>query len=183
MAGQCVEITQSDRRFFNEYKDNYTHIVSFICPDDNLEKLHDRHYIIKCWDVDKVLENKFRKYEPPTEEQILNALHKVESSIVDSWYNGELVRCLVHCDMGISRSSAFALGLMWKISDRIFASSVSNFALRWYIDSRKEWCAELVDKNNSVALSRFVVGRMNTGIKPNQAILRIFRKNINLFPW
>ena len=54
---------------------------------------------------------------------------------------------------------------------------------RTYIEARKQWCKSLLDWNNSTPLCRYIDGRYNSGIKPNQAILDIFRLNLTYFPW
>ena len=57
-------ITQSDINFYNEHKNEYTHILSIVCPNEKelVTPIHENHYIAKMWDVDKPLKNKFREY-------------------------------------------------------------------------------------------------------------------------
>ena len=42
-------------------------IISIVCPDDDsIKPINENHLVVKMWDIDKPLENKFRKYEPPS---------------------------------------------------------------------------------------------------------------------
>lgn len=178
-------ITQSDRNFYNEHKNKYTHIISIVCPDEKeLLYPNDRnHYIPVMWDVDRVLENKFRRYDPPDTFTIMRAIRW----IFDRWYcsvqDNQDFRLLVHCDAGISRSSALTLGILWYFSESIFNKDPYDVLLKPYIEARKEWCRNQVDDVNSVGLCRFIDGRYNPGVKPNQAILQILREQLTYFPW
>ena len=178
-------ITQSDRNFYNEHKDEYTHILSIVCPDEKeLQYPNDRnHYITVMWDVDRVLENKFRRYDPPDTFTVMRTIRW----IFDRWYcsaqDNRDFRLLVHCDAGISRSSALTLGILWYFSESIFHTNPYDVFLKPYIEARKQWCKSLLDWNNSTPLCRYIDGRYNHGVKPNQAILKIFRQNLTYFPW
>lgn len=179
-------ITQSDRAFYNKNKDQYTHIVSIVTPnDDSITKLHEHHLIVKCYDVDKVMENKFRKYTPPEMKDIGDALTIPQLWWLKSLEKEEDFRLLVHCDMGVSRSPAITLAILWSMSAPIFNLKPSTLILRPWLEARKDWCANAVDEVNSTALKRFILGRYNPGVKPNQAILQICRNFIGLeyFPW
>ena len=178
-------ITQSDRNFYLLNKDNYTHIISIVCPDEKeiVKPLHKNHIIATMWDVDKVLENKFRRYEPPTEQDIGPAMFFAINSYRQCTTDNKDFRLLVHCDAGVSRSPAITLGILWDISAYIFHPFPKDFVMKQYIEARKQWCRSLLDWNNSTSLSNFIDGRYNPGVKPNQAIINIFRKELQYFPW
>jgi len=178
-------ITQSDRKFYNEFKDRYTHIISIVCPDEKeiVKPIHNKHLIVKMWDVDKVLQNKFRKYEPPTKDDVLGCLcFAYNRFMIANKFNDDF-RLLVHCDAGISRSTAITLGILWDISQDIFKDSVKEEFLRLYLDARKQWCKSLLDWNVSIGLSRYIDDRYNPSVKPNQAILKVLREQLTYFPW
>ena len=178
-------ITQSDRNFYNEHKDEYTHILSIVCPDEKeiIEPLHSKHYIAKMWDIDKPLKNKFREYEPPTEDVVLKPIYDLSFEWREHLLLNKDFRLLIHCDAGVSRSPAITLGILWDISAYIFHPFPKDFVMKQYIEARKQWCRSLLDWNNSTGLSNFIDGRYNPGVKPNQAILDIFRLNLTYFPW
>ena len=178
-------ITQSDRNFYNANKDNYNYIISIVCPDEKelVEPIHNNHIIIKMWDIDKKLENKFRTYEPPAGTDVRALMSQATLMYYDSLRNNKEFKLLVHCDAGLSRSSAIVLGILWEFSEFIFSSNVDDDWLRPYLDARKQWCKSILDWDNSVPLCRYIDGRFNPGIKPNLAILEYFRNNYNYFPW
>lgn len=177
-------ITQSNREFYNTYKDNYNHIISIICPTDDLKPLHDNHKIFKMWDIDKVLKNNFREYNPPGLKDCMSIL-----SVATNWYFDEQVKkenynLLIHCDAGVSRSSALALGILWNITAYFYQdiNQVPNILIKKYIDLRKESCINILS-DNSTQLKRYIIGRYNPSVKPNQAILNHFRNALSGFPW
>lgn len=182
-------ITQADRNFYNEHKDEYTHILSIVCPDEKeiIKPLHDNHIITKMWDIDKPLKNKFREYEPPNTLEINVPIMLIRNRWLDTFKTHEDFRLLIHCDAGVSRSPAMTLGLLWEMSSYIFKTELTafekDFTFKPYIEARKQWCKSLLDWNNSVSLCRYIDGRLNPGVKPNQAILEYFRFNYNYFPW
>ena len=182
-------VTQSDRNFYNEHKDEYTHILSIVCPDEKelVTPIHKNHIISKMWDIDKPLENKFRKYTPPNMLDIHNPIMLLRNAWLDSLEKREDFRLLIHCDAGVSRSPAMTLGFLWVISSYVFKTTLNiyekDFIFKPYIEARKQWCKSLLDWNNSVSLCRYIDGRYNPGVKPNQAILEHFRLNYNYFPW
>lgn len=177
-------ITQANREFYNTYKDNYNHIISIICPTDDLKPLHDNHKIFKMWDIDKVLKNNFREYNPPGLKDCMSIL-----SIATNWYFDEQVKkenynLLIHCDAGISRSPAITLGILWNLTAHYFLpiEDVLTTDLRYYMDIRKGACIAFLNEENT-ELIRYIEGRFNPGVKPNQAILKNFKDIINGFPW
>lgn len=182
-------ITQSDRYFYNQHKDEYTHILSIVCPDEKelVTPIHENHYIVKMWDIAKPLKNKFREYNPPNMLDIHNPTIILRNNWLDSFKTHEDFRLLIHCDLGISRSPAMTLGLLWVLSEYIFKTELTafekDFTFRVYLEARKQWCKSLLDWNNSISLCRYIDGRYNPGVKPNQAILEHFRNNYNYFPW
>ena len=179
-------IVQSDRNFYNEFKDRYTHIISIVCPDEKeiVKPIHNKHLIVKMWDVDKVLKNKFRKYEPPTKDDIWGCLCFAYNRFMIANKFNEDFRLLVHCDAGVSRSTAITLGILWMLSEDIFKTKdVQDAYLKLYLDARKQWCKSLLDWNASVGLCRYIDGRFNPGVVPNQAIMNVLREQLNYFPW
>lgn len=182
-------ITQADRIFYNKHKDLYTHILSIVCPDECVmtKPIHENHIIVKMWDVDKPLTNKFREYLPPNTLDVHNPTIQLRNAWLNSLENKEDFRLLIHCDMGVSRSPAMTLGLLWVLSSHIFRTALpiseENLIFRTYIEARKQWCKSLLDWDNSVGLCRYIDGRYNPGVKPNQAILKHFRLNYGYFPW
>ena len=166
-----------------ESKDSYTHVLSVVCPDDGMVG-DDNHLVIKMWDVDRVLENKFRKYLPPSLSDCLRAVNWVEYKYTDCLANKKDFRLLVHCDAGVSRSPAIALGCVWTLSGLYFkyADNIPNYLIKEYVYARKQWCAEFVAED-SRPLRRFIDGRINSGVQPNQAVLEHFRNYLNAFPW
>ena len=179
-------ITQSDRNHYNMYRDLYTHIISIVCPDEKelVTPIHENHIIMKMWDVDKLLKNKFRSYEPPNGAQCFNIL-----TTVYNWYHNEVVndeQCnlLIHCDAGINRSPAITLGVLWNLTAHYFLpiEDVLEADLRYYMGIRKGACIAFLNEENT-ELIRYIEGRFNPGVKPNQAILKHFRGIINGFPW
>lgn len=176
-------ITQSDRNFYYKNKEKYTHIISIVCPDDDITPLHNNHLVIKMWDIDKPMENKFRKYEPPNKDVCLKPIEWIVSKWYETLKKNEYFSLLIHCDAGISRSSAIALGVLWRMSKAVFNDNPDTDVFRIYLDARKTWCASVVDWDNSNALKRYIDGRFNPGVRPNQAILDIYKKHLNMFPW
>ena len=178
-------ITQSNRNFYNEHKDEYTHIRSIVCPDEKelVEPIHKNHIITKMWDVDKPLKNKFREYNPPTEDVVIKPIRTLSLEWREHLLVNKDFRLLIHCDAGVSRSAAMTLGLLWDMSYYIFNKDPLDAVWRQYLEARKQWCKSLLDWNNSIALCRYIDGRYNPGVKPNQAILQIFRMEYMYFPW
>lgn len=189
-----MKLTQTDRRTAAMLTKNFTTmgdydlIISIVCPDDDsIKPINNNHLAVKMWDIDKPLENKFRKYEPPSYADCNHILCKLTELIVES---GTLnLNIIIHCDAGVSRSSAIALGLLWEASSFIFTEKVfeddDGNILREYIKARKEYCASLVDENyGSQFLKWYVAGKnLLRGVKPNQAILRHYRRSLKYFPW
>ena len=178
-------ITQSNKDFYNEHKDEYTHILSIVCPDEKelVNPIHEHHYIAKMWDIDTPLKNKFREYNPPNYKDFENQYCCIIREWLKSCKQNSDFRLLVHCDAGISRSVAITLGLLWDMSRYIFNEDPFPATLKLYLEARKQWCKSLLDWNNSVELCRYIDGRYNPGVKPNQAILQIFRTEYMYFPW
>ena len=116
-------ITQSDRNFYNHCKDEYSHIISIVCPDEKelIQPISKHHLILKMWDVDKVLENKFRRYNPPNFLTVMSGVGWAQQQFEETIINKEDFRLLIHCDAGVSRSSAIALGVLWRMSEDIFS--------------------------------------------------------------
>lgn len=187
-----MKLTQTDRQTANRLTKNFTTmgdfdiIVSIVCPDDDsIKPINENHLVVKMWDIDKPLENKFRKYEPPSYEDCSKVIELVSRFV----YTNAIcsINVLVHCDAGISRSPAVALGILWNHSAPIFPGNtiLPDHWTREYFRVRKEYCASLVDTNNgSHFLKWFVEGKnLMRGVKPNQAILRNFRNMWADFPW
>ena len=70
-----MKLTQTNRQTANMLTKNFTTmgdfdvIVSIVCPDDDsIKPINENHLVVKMWDIDEPLENKFRKYEPPSYE-------------------------------------------------------------------------------------------------------------------
>ena len=122
-------ITQSDRNFYNEHKDEYNHILSIVCPNEKelITPLHDNHIITKMWDIDKPLKNKFREYEPPNTLEINVPIMQIRNRWLDTFKTHEDFRLLIHCDAGVSRSPAMTLGLLWEMSSYIFKTELTAF--------------------------------------------------------
>lgn len=186
-----MKLTQTNRQTADMLTKNFTTmgdfdvIVSIVCPDDDsIKPINENHLVVKMWDIDKPLENKFRKYEPPSLVECHYILNKITEWVMKDGWN---INILVHCDAGISRSSAVALGILWEYSSNIFDSITirEGYWVREYFRVRKEYCASLVDTNNgSHFLKWFVEGKnLMRGVKPNQAILRNFRNMWAGFPW
>lgn len=189
ICGYSMRITQTCRNNFNRLTNNgttmgdFTHIISICCPDDDsIKPINENHLILKMWDVDEVLENQFRKYEPPSEELCAEVIKAVDSWVMKC---GHDLRLLIHCDAGVSRSAAIALGVVWIISNFFFRNSIPDNLSRDYIIARKEFCASLIDtESNSHFLKWYIEGKnLLRGVKPNQAILRHYRKSLTYFPW
>lgn len=188
-----INITQSGRDFFDEQTNlgsemgPFSHIVSIVCPDDKtlVTPISDKHIILKMWDVDKVMEDQFRKYEPPDKLLCTKAVMKAHEWYEDANANNDFFNLLIHCDAGISRSSAITLGVLWNLSG-LFFKSFENTHLenhKDYLELRKLACKEMVNKDISFNLFRFIDGRFNPGVKPNQAIMKIYRNYFKDFPW
>lgn len=181
-------VTQGSRDYYNAYKNRYTHIISIVTPDDTeLKPEHKYHVVYKFWDVDRKLENKFRCYEPPTLSQVFEPVLNAEKWWIETLAtNKKYFRLLIHCDAGVSRSPAVTLGVLWRLSKHIFTHDPARAMLREYIDARKAWCRDVLDDEFSVPMRRFVDGRYNPGVVPNQAILRHYRESsvlLPFFPW
>ena len=69
------------------------------------------------------------------------------------------------------------------MSKAVFNDNPDTNVFRIYLEARKTWCASVVDWDNSNALKRYIDGRFNPGVRPNQAILDIYKKHLNMFPW
>lgn len=184
-----MKITQTSRNWFNRLTNNgttmgeFTHIISICCPDDDsIKPISENHLIVKMWDVNEVLENKFRKYEPPSEEICADIIKAVDSWVMQYGYD---LNILIHCDAGVSRSAAIALGVVWIISNFFFRMSVPEKLIGDYIIARKEYCASLVDTEyNSHFLKWYIEGKnLMRGVTPNQVILKHYRNLLNMFPW
>jgi len=187
-----MKLTQTDRQTANMLTKNFTTmgnfdlIISIVCPDDDsIKPINKNHLVVKMWDIDKPLENKFRKYEPPSYEDCSNILDKVTDCIYDKGTTN--INILVHCDAGISRSPAISLGILWNFSSNIFdfENRVPSLFENEYYKVRKEYCASLVDMDNSSHFLKWFIEDKNLvrGVKPNQAILRNFRSMLVDFPW
>ena len=187
-----MKLTQTNRQTANMLTKNFTTmgdfdiIISIVCPDDNsIKPINENHLVVKMWDIDEPLENKFRKYEPPSYEDCSKVIKFIDIYIYKNRKTD--IRILVHCDAGISRSSAIALGILWMYSGNIFGSDTirEDYWVREYFRVRKEYCASLVDTNNgSHFLKWYVEGKnLMRGVKPNQAILQNFRNMWTDFPW
>lgn len=190
-----MKLTQTDRQTAKMLTKNFTTmgdfdvIISIVCPDDDsIKPINENHLVVKMWDIDKPLENKFRKYEPPSYANCSQVISFINNFLYENISScGTNVNMLVHCDAGISRSSAIALGILWEYSSNIFDSITirEGHWLHEHLRVRKEYCASLVDTNNgSQFLKWFVEGKnLMRGVKPNQAILRNFRNMWANFPW
>lgn len=178
-------VTQSDRNFYNEHKDEYTHIISIVCPDEKelVKSPNENHFVVKMWDVDEPLKNKFREYKPPCWIEVMSTICTPDVWLRNININKEDFRLLIHCDAGVSRSPAITLGVLWELSKYIFIKEPEDRWLKTYIEARKQWCKSLLDWNNSVGLCRYIDGNLNPGVKPNQAILKIAREHCGYFPW
>lgn len=183
-----IMVTQGSRDYYNAYKDSYTHIISIAAPDDEeLKPTHEHHVVYKFWDVDHKLENKFRCYEPPTLNEVIEPVLLAEKWWIESLVESNKVfNLLIHCDAGVSRSPAVTLGVLWRLSSHIFTHDPAKAMLHEYMDARKAWCRDSLDNEFSVPMRRFIDGRYNPGVIPNQAILRHYRESavvLPLFPW
>lgn len=184
-----MRLTQTSRNWFNRLTENgttmgeFTHIISICCPDDDsIKPISENHLVVKMWDVDEVLENKFRKYEPPSEEICADIIKAVDSWVMQYGYD---LSILIHCDAGVSRSAAISLGVVWIISNFFFRNSIPDKLISDYISARKEYCASLVNTEyDSHFLKWYIDGRnLLRGVKPNQAILKHYRARLSHFPW
>lgn len=178
-----MEVVQSSREFYSKYKDHFTHIISIACPgDDSIEPIHERHLVLKFWDIDKTLKNKFRKYEVVDEETIRETIELAREWYLETIENDEPFQLLIHCDAGVSRSPALTLGVIWGISELIFDDPQDALLLREWLEARKEWCIARIGED-CVSLRRFMAGRYNPGVIPNQAVLGYLRNGLMYFPW
>ena len=179
-------VTQSDRDFFNEHKQDYPYIISICTPGDEIIPLHKKHLVSYFYDVDHEMVNKYRRYTPPKLRDAQKIVTKAFNWFIDEPDPYNNFKLLVHCDMGISRSSAAALGILWKISSQFFKRECYDNLMREYIEARKAWCAGVIDESNSVALKRYIEGRYNPGVKPNTKMLEYYRDSFvtdYYFPW
>lgn len=163
-------------------KDEFTHVLSIVCPDDEDVVESENHYVARMWDIGETIKNKFREYRAPDMISVLNALAWFDKVYLK--HNGD-ISLLVHCDMGVSRSSAMALGVLWSASSLYFrdVNELTRTGLmRGWLEARKDWCINCVSEE-SVALRRFIEGRLNPGVKPNIAVLKHLRKFLQDFPW
>lgn len=190
-----IQITQSDRNYFDNVTNNgtimgnFTHIISIVCPDEKklIKPISMGHNIVKIWDIDKKLKNNFREYNPPSDAECMPILHTVQDSYIYSVFHHHHMNLLVHCDAGISRSPAIALGIVWMLTDVFFNSAYKcygelYYSLSDYYEARKMVCASMIS-DDSTALKRYIEGRFNPGVKPNKAILECYRKAFGDFPW
>lgn len=177
-------ITQANREHFNNYKDIYTHIISLVCPTDTMEPLHKNHLIYKMWDIDENLKSSRRRYDKPNQSDCINILTITNKWFKEQYINKSECSLLIHCDAGISRSSAVTLGVLWNITGNFFKNTyfVERDLLKAYMDFRKQACIDLLS-DNSMELKRYIEGRLNPAVKPNQAILKYYRNAIIGFPW
>ena len=184
-----MRLTQTSRNWFNRLTENgttmgeFTHIISICCPDDDsIKPISENHLVVKMWDVDEVLENKFRKYEPPSEAICADIIKAVDSWVMQYGYD---LSILIHCDAGVSRSAAISLGVVWIISNFFFRNSIPDKLIRDYISARKEYCASLVNTEyGSHFLKWYIEGKnLMRGVTPNQAILKHYRARLSHFPW
>lgn len=186
-----MKVTQTDRNWFNRLTNKgttmgeFTHIISICCPDDDsIKPINENHLVIKMWDVDKLLENQFKKYEPPSLMECHYILNRVTEWVMRDGWN---LSILIHCDAGVSRSSAIALGVVWDLSLFFFEDedNVKDIVFKEYIQARKEFCALLINTEyGSHFLKWYVEGKnLMRGVKPNQAILKHYRKIFKYFPW
>lgn len=186
-----MKLTQTDRQTADMLTKNFTTmgdfdvIVSIVCPDDDsIKPINENHLVVKMWDIDKPLENKFRKYEPPSLVECHYILNKITEWVMKDGWN---INILIHCDAGISRSAAIALGIVWDLSLFFFnyEDNVKDIVLIEYMKARKEFCASLINTEyGSHFLKWYVEGKnLMRGVKPNQAILRNFRNMWANFPW
>lgn len=187
-----MKLTQTNRQTADRLTKNFTTmgdfdvIISIVCPDDDsIKPINKNHLVVKMWDIDKPLYNKFKRYEPPSIGDCGNLLGEVDGLMYGKGTTN--INILVHCDAGISRSSAISLGILWHFSSNLFndENMVPSIFDNEYYKTRKEYCASLVDANNgSHFLKWFVEGKnLMRGVKPNQAILRNFRNVWADFPW
>ena len=133
---QKMKLTQTNRQTANMLTKNFTtmgdftHIISICCPDDNsIKPINENHLVIKMWDVDEVLENQFRKYEPPCLIDCHYIINRINEWVMKDGWN---INILIHCDAGISRSAAIALGIVWDLS-LFFFTADNNVIVHNYI--------------------------------------------------
>lgn len=184
-----MKITQTSRNWFNRLTNNgttmgeFTHIISICCPDDHsIKPIGDNHLVVKMWDVDKVLQNKFRTYQPPDHIDCQYILNRVTDWVNDSGWD---LNILIHCDVGVSRSPAITLGVLWHLSSMFFVKDTPERLLRDYIDARKSFCNSLVSEEFDSNFLKFYIEGIDVprGVIPNQAILKHYRAMLNHFPW
>lgn len=177
-------LVQSGREYYYKNKELFTHIISIVCPDDDLTPLHDNHMVVKFWDVDHEMVNKFRRYTVVDSVTVMDPILRAGKWYLHANEKDEPIRLLVHCDMGMSRSSAVALGVLWHISNYLFRGDpgAEEILLKSWIQARKDWCYNHID-DQCTGLKRYVDGRMNPGVRPNQAVLKHYRDCIAYFPW
>lgn len=188
-----LKVTQNDRNYFNTVTNNgknmggFSYIVSIVCPDETvlISPIGPNHKIYQMWDIDRALVNNYRKYLPPTHKQVYTILKDAYSHYIDCINNHTECRILVHCDAGISRSSAVALGILWNIVHSLFNSTryINPKMVKLSINIQKDICSTIVDSENSIGLKRFIDGRFNPLVKPNRAILKHLKKILENFPW
>lgn len=180
-------LVQSGREYYYKNKDLFTHIISIVCPDDDITPLHDKHIVVKFWDIDHEMTNKFRHYDVVSLDTVLKPVFKAEAWYFDCLTGDKPMRLLVHCDAGVSRSSSVSLGILWLISSFVFSKMGPQEkdtlgCVKAHVEYRKEWCKNRVEED-CVGLRRFIDGRLNPGIIPNQAVLKHYRESLPYFPW
>ena len=81
-----MKLTQTNRQTANMLTKNFTSmgdfdvIISIVCPDDDsIKSINENHLVVKMWDIDEPLENKFRKYEPPAYEDCSKVIKFIDS--------------------------------------------------------------------------------------------------------
>lgn len=183
-----IQLTQTNRWRFDELAGqglkDYNYVVSIVCPTDNMTQLGDWHNIYKMWDVPYDLKNKVREYRAPSKEDCNRILTDFYGFLQKN--KNTDMQVLVHCDAGVSRSPAVALGLLWYISSMFFTPdaihSMDSTMFKWYINERKQFCLRLLSpapENNGIR--GYVLGKPSAC--PNPAMIRHYRSLLKYFPW
>ena len=184
-----MKIVQTDKDVAASLTHNFTNmgifstIISLSCPgDDSIKIIGDGHINVKMWDIDHDKEENGKLYLAPTEYDCIAILNHIDKSIQ---LNGWDTAVLIHCDAGISRSTAVTLGVLWHLSSKFFTNTVDNIILEQYIRARKEFCASLLfTEFGGIHLKWYAEGRnLLKFVKPNTAILTNYRKILKYFPW